>query len=418
MPISMRIVFFVAVVLLHIFIYFMLFKNISPNPAIKHIGKLVVLANFLCIVIFLRIYHSNISPLLYTIISSSIGVFWICVNVSLLVLIARTIIRFSFGNLTLYEWQGKILLIAWIVIVGLVSLSFYINARQPKIEEQDIVIKNLKQPLNIALITDLHIDVLMDKNKVAKIVTQVNDLKPDIIMLSGDIVDNYYKIVQDSVAQLGNLKAKYGIYYALGNHEYHYDTYTILKELNNLGITILVNQNMVLNNLGLNIAGIADLAGSMRMFKDSFLAPNLAKTLSSVNKNYPTILLSHQPKIARYIGNYDVDLILSGHTHGGQLFPFHLLVLLDQPFLSGLHSFSHDARHNAAILESKSIESKSLESSVNEGVFDISSDADSNASDLASKTTQIYISRGTGWWGMPMRLFSRREISLLHLRGE
>ncbi|MWV61807.1 metallophosphoesterase [Helicobacter saguini] len=377
MPISMRIVFFIVVVLLHIFIYFMLFKNISPTPAIKHLGKFIVIANFLCIAIFLRLYHTQMNAAIYTILSSSIGVFWICVNVALLVLIVNTIVRLGFGYLTLYEWQGKILLVAWVAIFALVALSFYINAREPKIVEQEIKIANLKQPLSIALITDLHIDVLMDKKSVAKIVEQTNALNADIVVLGGDIVDNYYKIVQDSVLELRNLKGKYGVFYALGNHEYHYDTYTIIKSLDNLGINTLINQSMVLNNLGLNVAGVADLMGRFGAFKDSILAPNLDKTLSSSNSEYPTILISHQPKIIRELGSRKIDLVLSGHTHGGQLFPFHLLVLLDQPFLQGLHEFEHDGQHS-----------------------------------------QIYISSGAGWWGMPMRLFSRREISLLRLVGE
>lgn len=378
MPISMRIVFFIVVVLLHVFIYFMLFKNISPSPAIKHLGKFIVVLNFLSIVIFLRMYHANMNAAIYTILSSCIGIFWICVNVSLLVFVVNSVVRLGFGYVTLYEWQGKILMVAWSVALFFIILSFYINALAPKIVEQEIKIKNLKQPINIALITDLHIDVLMDKKSVQKVVVQTNSLNADMIMLGGDIVDNYYKIVKDSVNELRNLKAKYGVFYALGNHEYHYDTYTIIKVLQSLGINTLINQNMVLNNLSLNVAGVADLAGRMNIFsKDSTLAPDLNKTFSTRNSEYPSILISHQPKIIREIGDIDVDLILSGHTHGGQLFPFHLLVLLDQPFLQGLHSFSHNG-----------------------------------------KDSQIYISRGTGWWGMPMRLFSRREISLLRLVKE
>lgn len=377
MPISMRIVFFIVVVLLHVFIYFMLFKNISAAPVIKHLGKFVVVANFLCIVIFLRLYHTQMNAAIYTMLSSTIGIFWICVNVALLVLIINSIVRLGFGYLTLYEWQGRILLVAWVAIFSLVTLSFYINAREPKIVQQEIKIKNLRQPLSIALITDLHIDVLMDKKKVAKIVEQTNNLNADLVILGGDIVDNYYKIVQDSVNELAALKGKYGVFYALGNHEYHYDTYTIIKALDTLGINTLINQSMVLNNLGLNVAGVADLMGRYGSFKDSILAPNLEKTLSSSNKDYPTILISHQPKIIRELGASKVDLVLSGHTHGGQIFPFHLLVLLDQPFLQGLHSFTHDGLQS-----------------------------------------QIYISAGAGWWGMPMRLFSRREISLLRLVKE
>ncbi|RDU67108.1 metallophosphoesterase [Helicobacter didelphidarum] len=374
MPISMRIAFFIAVILLHVFIYFILFKNISASPMIKHLGKFIVFVNFFCIIIFLKLYHMQMNPILYTILSSTLGIFWISLSVAFLVFIIAMCIRFGFGYFTLYQLQPKILLIAWCVIGILVSLSFYLNAKKPSVVEQTIEIENLKQSLNVVLLTDLHIDVLMDKRKVAKLVQQSNELKPDIIILGGDIVDNYYPIVQESVKELGGLKAKYGTFYVLGNHEYYYDTYTILRALNNLGITTLINQNIVLRNLGINIAGVADLAGQRGTFKQSVLAPNIIKTLESSYERFPTIFISHQPKIIKYFNGENVSLVLSGHTHGGQIFPFHFLVMIEQPFLQGLHSFHH-----------------------------------------GNKDSQIYISKGAGWWGMPMRLFDTREISFLHL---
>lgn len=371
---GIRIVFFIVLVLLHVFIYYMLFKNISATPIIRHIGKLLVCGNFICIVMFVRLYHTNIDSICYTILSSSLGIFWISFNIALLVFIITSCIRLTFGAFVLEGLQFPIILTAWCVIIALTLLSFYLNAKEPKVVTTQIEVSGIAKPLNIVVLTDMHIDVLMNKKAVEKIVAQTNNLSPDIILLGGDIVDNYYHVVSDAVSKLGSLKAKYGIYYALGNHEYHYDTYTIIKALNRLGITTLINQAMVLRNLNLNIAGIADLMGNQPKFKNSVLSPNLAKTLAYNDKQYPTILLSHQPKAIRLLQDEDVALVVSGHTHGGQIFPFQLLVLLDQPFLSGLHTFLHNG-----------------------------------------KQTQIYVSSGVGWWGMPMRLFGRREISLLQL---
>lgn len=374
MAFSIRIVFFILLILLHIFIYYMLFKNISTSPFIRHIGKLIVFSNFLCIIIFLRLYHTHIDSLYYTILSSSLGIFWISCNIAFLVFLITFSIRFIFGAFVLENLQIPIILIAWCSIIVLTLWSFYLNAKEPQVVTTQIALHGITKPLNVAVLTDMHIDVLMDKKAVEKVVSKTNSLSPDIILLVGDIVDNYYNVVEDSVSMLGNLKAKYGIYYVLGNHEYHYDTYTIIKALNNLGITTLINQTMVLRNLHLNIAGIADLMGNQTKFKDSVLVPDLAKTLAYSDRQYPTILLAHQPKTINLLQNEDIGLVISGHTHGGQIFPFHLLVLLDQPFLSGLHTWNHQG-----------------------------------------KQTQIYVSRGVGWWGMPMRLFERREISLLQL---
>lgn len=374
MAFSIRILFFILLILLHVFIYYMLFKNISINPFIRHIGKLIVCSNFICIIVFLRLYHTHIDSLYYTILSSSLGIFWISCNIALLVFLVTLCIRLVFGAFVLENLQIPIISIAWCSIIVLTLWSFYLNAKEPQVVTTQVALSGITKPLNVVVLTDMHIDVLMDKKAVSKIVVQTNSLSPDIILLGGDIVDNYYHVVADSVSELGNLKAKYGIYYVLGNHEYYYDTYTIMKALNKLGIITLTNQAMVLRNLNLNIAGIADLMGNQAKFKDSVLVPDLDKTLAYSDKQYPTILLAHQPKTIKLLQNEDIGLVVSGHTHGGQIFPFHLLVLLDQPFLSGLHNWEHQG-----------------------------------------KQTQVYVSKGVGWWGMPMRLFERREIGLLQL---
>ncbi|STQ86499.1 metallophosphoesterase [Helicobacter muridarum] len=373
MSISIRILFFIVIVLLHIFIYFTLFKNVSANPVIKHLGKFIVIANLLCIVFFLRFYHGHINPIIYTLMSSSVGIFWISFNIALIVFVLSWGISLSFGYLTLQQWQGKILMLAWISIFVLIALSFHINAKQPSIIEQTIQIQNLKQPINIAHLSDIHIGVLMDEHKVADIVRKTNELSPDIIVLTGDIVDSYSSLSFRAIEQLGKLKSKYGIYYVLGNHEYYYDTYNILRYIQKLGITTLVNQSMILRNLGINISGVADLVGE-KIIQDTFLRPNLSQATKYNIAYFPTILLSHQPKTIKFLNNEKIDLVLSGHTHGGQIFPFNFFVLIDQPFLSGLHEFSYN-----------------------------------------DNKSQIYISEGVGWWGMPMRLFSRRQINFLHL---
>lgn len=370
----MRIVFFIVIVVLHIFIYFILFKNISTNPAMKHLGKCIVIANLLCIIFFLRFYHGQLHPIIYTLMSSSIGIFWISFNIALIVCILNWGVYLGFGAIVLQHWQTAILVVAWATILLLIGLSFYINAKAPVTVEQTITINNLKQPINIAHLSDIHIGTLMNEKKIAAIVKQTNKLHADIIVLTGDIVDSYSNFSIKAIEELGKLKSKYGIYYVLGNHEYYYDTHTILHLLKRIGITPLVNQSMILRNLGINISGIADLVGERTVFKDNSLKPNLTKALESNQANFPTILLSHQPKIINFLTNEKIDLVLSGHTHGGQIFPFNFIVLLDQPFLSGLNQFTYH---------------------------------DNNA--------QIYISEGAGWWGMPMRLFSRRQINLLHL---
>lgn len=180
---------------------------------------------------------------------------------------------------------------------------------------------------------------------------------------------------------LSKLKAKYGVFYVLGNHEYFYDVNNILDELSKIGIKTLVNENFVLeidSKSILNIAGIADL--SARAYQkllpnlENIPLPNLEKTIQSLNPNLPSILLSHQPKVIDLLPSPSpFSLILSGHTHGGQIFPFNFFIKLEQPFVKGLYTL---------------------------------------------KDTYLYVNQGTAFWGFPMRLGSECEITLFELVGE
>lgn len=377
MSIFMRLAFIAIVVLVHIFIYFVLFKNISASPLIKGMAKCLVLANFLCLLIFFKLYHDGqIGATTYDVLSCSVGILWICFVVALLVWGLSWGIRLGFGALTLEKWQGTMLLNAWILIFILFLMGIMTNSNKALIVKQTIELPGLTRPINIAQLSDIHITVSMNKKEVAELVEQTNSLNPDLVVLTGDIVDSPSIVANQAIQELANLKSKYGVYYVLGNHEYYYDTDKILKSLKMAGITTLVNQSMILKNLRLNISGLADLAGDRPFFKNKGLEPNIEDALKANQADFPTILLAHQPKVIDKLKDEKVDLIISGHTHGGQIFPFNFLVKLDQPFVSGLHEFFYANK---------------------------------------SKKVQIYISKGAGWWGPPLRLFDGREINFLQL---
>ena len=167
-----------------------------------------------------------------------------------------------------------------------------------------------------------------------------NALEADMIFLTGDIVDAPLKNVEKAVDELANLKANDGIFYVLGNHEYFHDVENILAKLKSLGFHILINQSYTFDNT-FNIAGIADFMGWRGNVE--YLKPNIEATFADIDPSLPTILLSHQPKVISYLkAPYDnVDLVVSGHTHGGQIFPFSLAMLLQQSFISGLHTLEN-----------------------------------------------------------------------------
>ena len=145
-----------------------------------------------------------------------------------------------------------------------------------------------------------------------------------------------------------------------------YGVEDICEHLRSLHVRVLENESVVIDKV-INLAGITDLIG--RRF--AILEPDLPKALLQTDSNLPTVLLAHQPKITKELKNEKIDLILSGHTHGGQIFPFGLLVLLDQPYLSGLYQHSEN--------------------------------------------TQIFVSNGAGYWGPPIRVLAPSEIVKIRL---
>lgn len=251
-------------------------------------------------------------------------------------------------------------------LAAAVNVKAMYNARTVELEKVDVKIDNLKTPYKIVQLSDIHIGGLIDKKFIASIVNRVNNLKPDIVVITGDLVDTNIKYAKEALDELKNLKSKYGNYFIVGNHEYFHGVKSIIDYVNSLNIKTLENENIYIGEKekGFYLAGVYDIMGYR---VDSYM-PDLKKALEGTN-NSPTVLLAHQPKFIEEVEN--ADLILSGHTHGGQIFPFNFLVKLQQPYIKGLH------KHN--------------------------------------ERTQIYVNKGTGFWGPPMRLGASSEITLINL---
>ncbi|MDO7253639.1 metallophosphoesterase [Helicobacter cappadocius] len=350
----------------HLIIYWGLFYKLNKSKIPQNILKFLIFLNAIAVVCYIYFQEYPLPIWLYTLLSLSIGIGFIFLVFTLLYQLIILPLRFF----SLKKLRKKIQNIMVIACVLYTSYGIYIGQTSPIMDSVSISLKNLSTPLKVVQLSDVHISTLMTREKVKKIVDKVNAQNPDIIVLTGDIIDTQSRFAELAIEELKNLKATYGVYYVLGNHEYYHDINNIIKKLKDIGLNVLINQNILVQvdkKPILNIAGIADLMGD----KVGFLKPNIDKTLQGINTNIPTLLLSHQPKIISQTQDKPIDLILSGHTHGGQIFPFSLAVLLDQPFIKGLHHIT--------------------------------------------KNQTLYINQGTNLWGPPMRIGTHYEITIINL---
>ena len=226
--------------------------------------------------------------------------------------------------------------------------------------------------LTIAQITDLHVGPTIGREIVEDVVNRTNALAPDIVAITGDLVDGSVAALRDAVAPLASLRARHGVFFVTGNHEYFSDAEAWLKELPRLGVRVLGNQRVSIGDgdAGFDLAGIEDRTAQ----RYGGLGPEaaLARALGGRDPKRELVLLAHQPRSMIDAASFGVGLQISGHTHGGQIWPFGYLVRLQQRFWPGLQ------RHGDA---------------------------------------QIYVSRGTGYWGPPMRLAEPAEITHLTLES-
>ncbi|MGB0591798.1 MAG: metallophosphoesterase [Myxococcota bacterium] len=253
--------------------------------------------------------------------------------------------------------------------------GFYSARGEFYVPETEVKIPRLApslEGLRVVLLSDIHIGPTLGGAFIDRIVERTNSLRPDLVAITGDLVDGSVALIGDEVGRLSRLKSRYGTFFSTGNHEFYSGAQAWMTHLERAGVTVLANSRQRVGDDGgtIEVVGIHDLQGAR--FAPHF-APDLATAMTGADPEAATLLLSHQPRAIGLTDGFDVDLQLAGHTHAGQLWPFGGLTRLVQPYIQGLHS------HNAA--------------------------------------TQIYVSGGTGYWGPPMRVGAPPEIALLHLTG-
>ena len=262
-----------------------------------------------------------------------------------------------------------------VVLLGiLVTLVGFISARRrARIVDVRVPIANLPAALDgfsIAQVSDVHVGATIRREYVSRIVEAVNALEADVIALTGDFVDGPVHELAPHTAPLARLRARYGAFFVTGNHEYYSGAGPWTAEFRRLGLHVLLNEHAVIRHAGaaLVIAGVTDY--SAHHFTPAHRSDPQGALAGAPPEATVRILLAHQPRSAAAAAAAGFQLQLSGHTHGGQFWPWTLFVRFQQPFTAGLHRLNQ---------------------------------------------LWVYVSRGTGYWGIPNRFGAPAEITRLRL---
>ncbi len=274
----------------------------------------------------------------------------------------------DFSSLLWWNRVGFLLVVPFATLYGTFQAL-----RPPQIHEVEIRIPNLAKEwegVRIAHLTDTHVGPILGRSWVEDLVRRVDSAKPDIVVHTGDLVDGSVESLRDALEPLSRLRGREGTFFVTGNHEGYSGIKPWSQQMRLWGWDVLANERRILSrkDAQLVMAGVTDAhEGGIR----GGLAPDVGSALAGIPPDVPVILLAHQPKQAIQAQGHRVSLQLSGHTHGGQIWPFHYLVRLQQPMNAGL-----------------------------ERIGDV----------------LVFTSRGAGFWGPPLRIGSPAEVPILVLR--
>jgi predicted MPP superfamily phosphohydrolase len=277
-------------------------------------------------------------------------------------------VSLPFGQIETWSALGVPALGIAITLIGL------LNARRTAaVVSVDVPIDGLPRGLHgftIAQISDIHVGPTIKRLYLKRIVDAVNKLGADMVAVTGDLVDGSVHDLAGHVAPLSALVSTHGTFFVTGNHEYYSGAPAWVRELRRLGLHVLMNEHVVLEHGGsaLLVGGVTDF--SAHHFDPAQRSDPQAALSGAPDHAATRVLLAHQPRSAEAAERAGFQLQLSGHTHGGQFFPWNFFVRLQQPFTSGLHRL---------------------------------------------RKLWVYTSRGTGYWGPPKRFGAPSEITRLRL---
>ncbi|MGY1826695.1 MULTISPECIES: metallophosphoesterase [unclassified Blastococcus] len=261
------------------------------------------------------------------------------------------------------------------VALGTAGTGAYVANSAPVVRRVPVTLRGLDPALDglrIVTFSDGHLSATYGGRRFERVVELVNQQRPDVVAIVGDLVDGGVDELREDVAPLADLVSQQGVYFVTGNHEYFVDTQAWMRHLPTLGVDVLRNERVAIRRGGasFDLAGIDDRTAAASGLPGH--GADLDAALDGRDESTPVVLLAHQPVQVQQAAAAGVDLQLSGHTHGGQLWPFDYAVRLDQPAVEGW------SRHG---------------------------------------DTQLYVTSGAGYWGPPMRVGARPEVTVVELRA-
>ncbi len=261
------------------------------------------------------------------------------------------------------------------VALGTAGTGAYFANAAPVVRRVPVTLADLDPALDglrIVTFSDGHLSATYGGRRFERLVEIVNAQRPDVVAIVGDLVDGDVDDLREDVAPLADLVSDQGVFFVTGNHEYFVDTTAWLHHLPTLGVQVLRNERVPIGRgaATFDLAGIDDRTAASSGLPGH--GADLDAALDGRDDGTPVVLLAHQPVMVEQARAAGVDLQLSGHTHGGQLWPFDYAVRLDQPAVQGW------SRHGG---------------------------------------TQLYVTPGAGYWGPPMRVGARPEVTVVELRS-
>ncbi len=369
--------------LLHAYVAFRLIPDLAALPAARLVLGGVLIASALLIPLGLMARRLAAPPLAERLSWAGLLCMGLFSSLMVLTLLRDAASAVLWGAhflapdwLALAEWRGASAQ-AVPLLGGLATLLGFCNARRTAaVVRVDVPIQNLPAAwhgFTVAQISDIHVGPTIRQHYLRRIVERVNTLQADVVAITGDLVDGRVSELAAHVAPLADLRSRHGTFFVTGNHEYYSGAQPWIDELRRLGLTVLLNEHVVISGAAaekgrpLVLAGVTDFnAGHF----DPAQRSDPAAALLGAPADAVRVLLAHQPRSAAAAADAGFDLQLSGHTHGGQFYPWTWFVRLQQPFTAGLHKWGK---------------------------------------------LWVYTSRGTGYWGPPKRFGAPSEITCLRL---
>lgn len=372
----------VVVLAVHLYLYRRLVRDVAPRGRAHRLGTAAVVALMVSSLAAFGLGRRLNPTGLPAHVLAYVGYTWIVLALYLaLVLVVaelpRVVLRRRMDPDRRLALARILAGVAGVLALGTVGYGM-VEARRPKLVRRDITLDKLDPALDgttIAVLSDIHLGPINDRPFLTDVVAEVNAARPDLVAIVGDLVDGSVADLGSSAAALSGLTAP--SYFVTGNHEYFSGAEQWCEYLSTLGVRVLRNERVPIGRHGASPGGPTfDLAGIDDRTAARSQVPghgaNLDKALAGRDPSRAVVLLAHQPVQVDQAARHDVDLQISGHTHGGQFLPMGYVVLLDQPVLAGLTRVGR---------------------------------------------TWLYVTRGVGFWGPPVRVGAPPEITMLTLRA-